>query len=185
MLTRFFPILAVTLTCLFGERATMSIHARAASDCHVFGRTIDYPHRDVVILQPYGNRESSQCKRCAHRKGRLMQAKRSIVRSPERLALLGALALALSIALLCGCDDPARHDQNAAWKAMTSWIQARTPPGTQMKLTRETSRIVKLGTVEIDFVRAASTGLKNEVSELTATVVKSGREWEVTDLSER
>jgi len=41
------------------------------------------------------------------------------------LALLGGLALALSVALLCGCGDPAQRDQDAAWKAVTSLAAGR------------------------------------------------------------
>jgi hypothetical protein len=114
-----------------------------------------------------------------------MQVQRSIGRSQQWAMLLGALALALSITLLWGCGDPARRDEDAAWKAVTAWVYARTPPGTQIRLTREASRIVKPGTIEIDLVGAASTGLKDEVQEMTATVVRNGQDWEMVDLYER
>jgi hypothetical protein len=94
-------------------------------------------------------------------------------------------AVVLLAISLSGCSDPDARDERSAWKALTSWLDARTPPGTQIKVTKQTYRVLTSESVQIDFVLAASTGFEHEVAEMAALLGRDGKTWVVEDLYER
>ena len=78
-----------------------------------------------------------------------------------------------------GCGK-ALTDEEAAWAAVVADIEARTPPGIQIKLTKTAYRVIEEGRlVEIDLIVAASEGFNHEVEEGCATVRKTGDDWEL------
>jgi len=96
--------------------------------------------------------------------------------------VLFCIIVALPVCLGCG----RKSSESAAWKAVLTYIDARTPPRIEIKVTREEYLHDSSETeVEFRFVMAANTGLGTEVKEATAHVHLFDGVWTVTSIDER
>jgi len=74
--------------------------------------------------------------------------------------------------------------QSAAWGAVVAYVDARTPPGDQVKTTRENLRITAHNRVEIDMVLAGRIGSDHGVTNATAILARDQGRWQVLEFRE-